>query len=142
MASGSEGVLGAFVTNENRPFWEACARGELVAQRCQDCHRLWFPPSDACMWCLSPNYVWTALSGTGEVYSWVLMRRSPTAAYSAPYNAAVIELSEGIRMVSNVVGCRDEDIQVGMKVSVVFETTAEGVVLPRFKPAGTLETER
>jgi uncharacterized OB-fold protein len=76
------------------------------------------------------------MSGTGRVYSFTVMRRAyhPGLADSVPYTVAVIELDEGVRMVSNVVECRPEDVLVGMDVAVVFSELTPGVKIPRFTP--------
>lgn len=121
------------ITEENRPFWDACGRRELTSQYCRDCDGFWFPPSTACPNCLSENYVWQALSGRGVVYSWILFRREYHPAYPPPYNVAIVELDEGIRMITNIVGCEPDRIHIDDRVAVEFENLRDGVIIPKFR---------
>lgn len=123
------------ITDENREFWAAVERHELVAQRCNNCANIWYPPSRECPECLISDFVWAPLSGRGVVYSWVVFHRQFDPAYEPPYNVAVVELEEGIRMPTNIVGCELDEIRIGMPVEVTFEKMPDGVVLPRFRPA-------
>ena len=120
---------------EHKPFWEACARQELTAQRCDDCGRFRYPPAAQCPNCLSENSTWQRLSGRGQVYSWSVIHHEFTPAYPPPYNVAIIELDEGIRMPSNIIGCDNADIRAGMPVEVSFDEVSDGTFLPRFRPA-------
>lgn len=122
------------ITEENREFWSACERHELVAQRCNGCGKVWYPPSHECPECLASDFAWARLSGRGSIYSWVVFHHQYDPAYEPPYNVAVVELDEGIRMPTNIVGCPLDEIEIGMPVEVTFEGMPDGVVLPRFRP--------
>ena len=76
------------------------------------------------------------LSGRGEIYSFIVVHRPQHPAFFAdvPYNVAIVELEEGIRLHSNVVGCANEELRVGMPVEVVFDKVSDEVTLPRFRP--------
>jgi uncharacterized OB-fold protein len=125
------------VTPEMAPFWEAARRQQLVVQRCRGCGTLRFPAREVCSSCLSRDVEWTPVSGRGEVFSRVVMHQAnhPAFAAVAPYAVVVVQLAEGVRMLSNVVDCAAGDVRIGMPVEVVFETLEGGVALPLFRPA-------
>jgi hypothetical protein len=80
---------------------------------------------------------WTRLSGKGEVYTFIVVHRRYHPAFNAdiPYVVAIIETGEGLRMLSNVVGCKPEAVRIGMPVEVSFENVSPEFALPKFKPA-------
>ncbi|MCA1831589.1 MAG: Zn-ribbon domain-containing OB-fold protein [Actinomycetota bacterium] len=120
--------------DDSAPFWKAAARHELVLQRCAACGAYRHPPRPMCPSCLSMESVWVPASGHGRVWSWVVVHPPvlPAFAEKTPYNVAVIELDEGVRMVGNVLGIDQPD--EGMEVEVVFEDVEEGVSLPQWRP--------
>jgi len=125
------------ILEEDKPFWEAAKRGELVAQKCQQCgsfRKELLPSSIVCPNCLSMDYEWTPLKGTGQVYSFVVFHRSfiPAFQEEAPYNVIIAQLDEGPLLMSNIIGCQNEDIRVGMPIQAVFDQVTEDVSLPRF----------
>ena len=122
----------------SEPYWEAAKRHEFVAQRCDDCGRLRFPPTPSCWFCLSPKTTWAQLSGRGTVWSFILMHQLyyPAFADELPYPVAVIETEEGVRLISNLVEVAREDIEIGMAVEVVFDDVTDEVTLPKFRPSG------
>ncbi|HEY8517102.1 MAG TPA: OB-fold domain-containing protein [Candidatus Binatia bacterium] len=124
------------VTEELAPFFEAAKRGELVVQRCTDCGLLRFPPREVCSRCWSRNADWTKVSGRGEVYSFYVMHQiyHPGFATEVPYPVVVVELEEGVRVLSNLVDCPREKITIGMPVEVTFEELSPEVTLPKFRP--------
>ncbi len=118
-------------------FWRAARRHELVLQRCRACERYIHYPRALCPYCLSDDLRWTLVSGRGSVYSFTVARR-PTASVFAdwvPYVIAVVELVQGLRMTTNIVGCAPEDVRIGMAVEVAFEDVTEEVTLVKFRPA-------
>lgn len=124
------------ITPDNEPFWDACKRHELSLQKCQNCGHLRLP-SPICPKCLSMNSDWARVSGLGKVYTWVVMYQRYHAGFAEelPYNVAIVELEEGPRLITNIVGCSNENLRIGMEVEVVFEDVTEEVTLPKFKPA-------
>lgn len=119
------------------PFWDAAQRHELLLQKCDDCGRYRFYPRPMCPQCHSTRTTWTVCSGLGSVYSFTIVRR-PLARWFAerlPLVCAVIELDEGVRMVSNVVGIDPERVHIGLRVMVGFEDVNDEISLPLFEPA-------
>lgn len=126
------------LTALNRPFWEGTLRGELCMQRCRACGKFWYPIEPRCPKCLSKDYDWSALCGRGTVLSFVVFHQVYDARFkgAVPYNVALVELEEDVRMFSNIVGVPDDAIHVGMPVEVQFHPATEEVSIPRFRPAG------
>jgi uncharacterized OB-fold protein len=128
------------VTAEAKPFWEAAAQQQLVMQRCSDCQAWVWTPRPSCNECGSERLKWTPMSGKGEIYSFTIIRqvvgRAASKAFDAdiPYVVAWVDLDEGPRMITNVVGCSVEDVKLGMKVTVAFEQASPDIWLPKFKP--------
>lgn len=125
------------VNDVNRPFWEACARGELRLQRCGSCGRLRYPAAIVCPECLSAEAEWQAVSGRGKVFSFVVFHRAYHPAWEGrvPYNVALIELDEGPILLSNVVGVDNARLAVGLDVRIAFERLDEALSIPVFAPA-------
>jgi uncharacterized OB-fold protein len=122
------------VTPDAAFFWEGARRGELLAQRCTNCHDLQHPPRPMCPRCHSVQRELVRLSGRGEVYSWIIPRHPPAVGFAQAPIVALIQLEEGIRLVSNVVGVADGQVAIGMKVEVLFEPTVGGYAVPVFRP--------
>ena len=124
------------VTEDGAPYWEGCRLGELRAQRCTTCGHVRWPPSALCPRCLADGTEWRALSGRATVYSFIVVHRPQHPAFfaDAPYNVAIVELDEGVRLHTTIVDCPHEAIEVGMPVEVVFERVNDEVTLPRFRP--------
>ena len=126
-------------TPETQPFWDGCAAGELCIQRCTDCGKPYFYPRPVCPACGSRNVEWFTASGRATLYSYVINHRAaPGFAGDVPYAIAVVQLEEGPRMMSNIVGlpATPEALVLDMPLQVTFETRGD-VSLPQFQPAGT-----
>ena len=97
-------------------------------------------PRILCTHCMSTELGWDRAAGRGTVYAFTFVHRAPTEAFrkDAPYPVAIIELEEGPRLMSNIVGAEPEDVRIGMAVEVVFEPRGEGAALPLFRPASEL----
>jgi uncharacterized OB-fold protein len=121
---------------ESVPYWEAAAKHSLQIPRCNSCGNFWFPPSASCPHCLATDFAWTPVSGRGKVFSFVVFHRvyHPAWEGDVPYVVALIELEEGPRMLSNVVGIPVDQVRCDMAVKVVFDDVASGVALPKFIP--------
>jgi uncharacterized OB-fold protein len=124
------------VTEDGAPYWEACRRGRLEVQRCEACGHLRWPPSVLCPKCLEEATTWVPLSGRGTIYSFIIVHRPQHPAFfrDVPYNVAIVELDEGIRLHSNIVECDNGDLTIGMPVEVVFEKIDDEITLPKFRP--------
>jgi len=119
----------------SRPFWEAARRHELTLQRCGACHAFIYYPRDRCPKCFSDQLAWERVSGRGKVYSFTVVRRASSRAFSdAPYVLAIVELAEGPRMTTNIVA-PPEDVRVEMSVEVFFDDVTPDHTLVKFKPA-------
>ena len=130
-------------TPETQPFWDGCAAGELRIQRCTDCGKPYFYPRPVCPNCGSGNVEWFTASGRATLYSYVINHRAaPGFADDAPYAIAVVQLEEGPRMMSNIIGlpATPEALVLDMPLEVTFEPRGD-VMLPQFKPAGLKPAE-
>lgn len=125
------------ITDENREFWAALKRNELRLQQCSNCSHLRYPINPYCPQCLSTDHSWEALSGRGSVFSYIVFHQVYNSAFAgeAPYNVALIQLDEGPRMFSNVVGVPNDAVEVGDRVEILFDPVTDEVTLPRFRPA-------
>lgn len=120
-----------------RPYWDATLRQRLVLQHCEACNRTIHYPRIACPHCGSENLGWREASGRGTVYSYTVVENNAPSAFLAdmPYVVAIVELAEGVRMLTNIVDCDHRTLRCDMPVEVVFEKLSEEFVLPKFRPA-------
>jgi uncharacterized protein len=125
-------------TPETRPFWEAARRHELVLQRCEGCGRHVFYPRAVCPHCFSVALTWRGVSGRGTLHTFTVVHRGQrTFPLGPPYVIAIVELAEGVRLMTNLVDVEPDPakIRIGMAVEVVFEDVSPEIALPRFRPA-------
>ncbi len=118
----------------SEPYWEGCRAGELRLQQCAECRRHQFYPRLMCSHCGSRSLSWQRASGRGTVASFTVIRRGVSDAYPAPYVVALIDLPEGVRMMSTLVDTDPEAVRVGDTVQVAFEKLSEVIALPVFRP--------
>lgn len=125
------------IDEESRPWWEALQRGELYVQKCRDCGDLRFHPRAQCTQCLSPRTRWVRCTGRGKIYTFTVTNQNQAAGFreSLPYVMAYVELDEGLKMLTNIIDCRPEEVKIGMPVEVVFETATPEVTFAKFRPA-------
>ncbi len=126
------------ISSLNEPYWTGLKHRDLQLQRCKDCNKLWYPPGPFCPECWSRNFNWQKLSGRGKVNSWVVFHQAYFSSLKdeIPYNVAEVELDEGPRLLTNLVGIDNTDIQIGMPVEIVFDDVTEDVTLAKFRPLG------
>lgn len=121
-----------------RFFWDGCREGRLMILRCGCGHYVHWP-RPVCPRCLSAELAPSEVSGRGTLYSFTVTVQAfhPFYADKLPLLVAVVELveQEGLRMVTNVVGCDEDDLEIGMALQVAFTEVADGLVLPLFEPA-------
>ena len=124
------------IDEESKGFWEACQRHELYLQRCGECGAFRYYPRALCPSCLSDRTEWVRSSGTGTIYTFTVVYQNLAPGFrdELPYVLAYVELEEGVRMLTNIVGCPPEAVRIGMPVEVVFEDVTPAVTLPKFKP--------
>lgn len=105
-----------------------------MLQRCTQCRYLIYYPRMLCPRCFSTDYAWEQLTGQGTVYSFSIVWRPNHPAFieQIPITLVVVDLSEGPQMVATLVDSPAERVRIGMDVSVVFDTVAEGIALPKF----------
>lgn len=120
-------------------FWEAAKQHGLLIQRCQDCGANQFFPQSSCRKCLSDRMEWLEASGKGVIYTYTIVHRPPTQTFDedVPYTVALVELEEGVRMMSTIIGIKPQDVRVNMPVEIVFEEISTTISLPRFRPIET-----
>jgi uncharacterized protein len=125
-------------TEISAPFWEATREERLVLQWCIDCDQPIFFPRDRCPGCIGSALEWRPATGRGTVYAVTVEQRPEisSVASAEPFAVALVELEEGARMMTNVVGCPPADVTVGMAVTVTWEPLSDGRHLPLFEPAG------
>ena len=121
--------------SDSKPFWDACARHELRFQKCAACSLVRWPPSFICPQCHSFEAEWTRSQGKGKVISYVVYHREFHPAFKAelPYVTAIVELDEGARMLTNIIGCPSTDVRCDMPVELVWEDISEEFSLPKFR---------
>lgn len=126
--------IAPIVTPDAKSFWAAADEEKFVGQKCGDCGRFTFPPRPMCPHCHSLNRQEVELCGFGVVQSWTVPRHPHPFGFKEAPIVAVIQLEEGIRMVSNVVGIAPEAMQMDLPVEVGFEPTMNNHKVPVFKP--------
>ena len=121
-------------TPTSQPFWDALNDERVMIQRCDDCDAWVFYPRSHCSGCLSDQLSWQAVSGAGVLYTFTVSHQptSPHFADEVPQLLAVVELDEGVRLTTTLVGVAVADIEIGMRVQPVFDHVDEAVTLLRY----------
>jgi uncharacterized OB-fold protein len=124
------------LTDENRFFWTSGEDGRLRFLRCDDCGLIVHPPSPICPRCLSKRLTVTAVSGRATVATFTVNHQPWIPGFDPPYVVAIVEIDEqaDVRLMTNIVGCRPDEVRIGMPVRVSFEHH-DDVWLPLFEPA-------
>lgn len=121
-------------------YWEGAAAGELRVLRCAPRAHLSHPPEVSCPECGSTDLEPVTISGRGSVYSFAIVRQAFDPAFlpELPYVVALVELDEqpGLRVLSNIVECDIDAVEIGMPVEVTFDVR-DGTVVPQFRPRGS-----
>ncbi len=118
-----------------KDFYGHCKRGELHFQRCSDCGTWRHVPRDMCAECGSCNWQWARSSGRGHVFTWTVVVRPLHPAFqdACPYAPVVIEMEEGVRILSEMTDCAPDELEIDLPVEVVFEDVTEDITLPKFR---------
>ncbi len=122
-------------TRDSAFFWEGLERGALLIQRCASCGRLQHPPGPMCPVCHALEWDTLEACGRGHVYSYVVAHHPPIPPFAVPNLIALIELEEGTRLVSNLVGVDPAEVEIGMPVQLEITQVEPDLKLPLFRPA-------
>ncbi|MND82425.1 hypothetical protein D3C76_549320 [compost metagenome] len=122
------------MSDDTRFFWEGCNEGKLLIQRCTACATLRHPPAPVCINCHSFDWDTVQASGKGSLYSFVVMHYPEVAPFDHPNPIGLIELDEGVRLIAGLVGVKREDISIGQRLQVEFQTFDGELSLPLFRP--------
>ncbi|CAN5223762.1 Zn-ribbon domain-containing OB-fold protein [soil metagenome] len=125
-APSAREIMAPVPNPETQPFWDAARSGRLALRYCRDCKRYHHYPRALCPFCISDAVEWRDASGRGEIHAFTIMRRA-----SVPYAVAYVELAEGPLMLTNLVRCDFDALEIGAAVTAVFDTF-EGGALPVF----------
>lgn len=120
-----------------RPFWEAAKRHELVIPRCRICNRYFWYPREVCPHCLRVDWEWTRVSGRGRLHTFTVVRQplNPAFADDVPYAYAIVQLEEGVRLISNIVDCAiPDDLAIDMTVEAAYDDVSDDWTLVKFRP--------
>src|SRR5687768_2326040 len=125
------------VDAETQEFWAAAAVGRLLLRRCTECGLASFYPRRFCPSCWSSDVEWEQASGAAVLYTWSVVYANdlPPFRERLPYVAAVVDLAEGPRMMTNVIDCEPDDLAIGLPLRVTFEQRTDTVTVPVFRPA-------
>ncbi len=118
-------------------FYAGCREGRLLLQWCGDCRRWQFYPRILCSHCGGRDLHWQAASGRGRIAAFTVVRHPVSPAYEAPYVVALVDLEEGPRMMSHIVGCDCDSVEAGAAVTVRFDAWSESLTMPVFQPDST-----
>ena len=122
---------------DNQFFFDGAKDGKLLIQKCTSCGALRHPPWPMCPSCQSLEWEAIEASGKGTVYSFVTNHYPQVPSFDYPLNVSLIELEEGVRLVSNVVGVEADAVEIGMAVEVEFTAFDDELTLPQFRPVGS-----
>jgi len=116
---------------ETAAFWDACNDSRLLIKRCGSCGEAHYYPRSLCPLCFSAETAWEEVKGTGEIYTFSVMRRAPV-----PFALAYITLDEGISILTNIVDCDLDKIEIGQRMRLVFKPAEDGQLVAMFTPLG------
>jgi uncharacterized OB-fold protein len=120
----------------NEAWYRFCAQGELRFQRCTECGSWRHLPRVMCAACGSTEWEWVPSSGRGKIFSWTVTHQAmhPAFAGDVPYAVIVVELDEGVRMVSGLRGLEPAQLSLDLPVRVEFEPISDEIAMPYFRP--------
>jgi uncharacterized OB-fold protein len=121
----------------SQPFWDAAREHRLVLKKCKSCGTLQHPPYLYCRQCSSEEAEWIEASGKATLYGYTVNEFAVPFPFwdDLPYVTAIIDLAEGVRMISNVVDCPPAELVNGMALEVVFDDVSPEFTLPKWRPA-------
>src|SRR5579863_3227175 len=106
----------------SKPFFDGARQHRLMLQLCSACGAVMWPVKPRCDNCWSAEIKWVQASGKGTLYSFTLVHQlmPPGFADEIPYNLAEVDLEEGLRIMTNVVGYTNAALEIGMPLEVTF----------------------
>lgn len=123
------------INRDSEFFWEGTKQNELRIQKCNACGALRHPPGPTCPHCHAMSRDWIAAKGTGEIYSYVIHRHPAVPGKELPIVIALVELDEGVRMIGEMPGVDEADVEIGARVEVLFTRIDDELTLPHWKLA-------
>ena len=125
------------IEDDTRPFWDAARDVRFLLRRCTACGAVHHYPRPFCPTCWSGDVEWIEASGRARLYTWSTVFVNDLAPFSErlPYVAAVVELEEGPRVMTTVVGCEPADLRIDLALVVAYQPLTEDIVAPVFRPA-------
>ena len=123
-------------TQWSQPFWDAAREHRLVLRRCNACGAYQHPPYPSCEVCYEEDFSWVDAAGRATVFAYTVNRSAVPYPFldDLPYVTAIVELAEGVRMISNIVECDQDSLRNGMELEVVFNDVSDQFTLPKWKP--------
>lgn len=127
--------------HDNAWWWEAAAEGRLAIQRCKGCHELRHPPRPMCGTCHSTEWDSIDACGRGTLCSFTVLTHPQFPGYDYPLIIVLVDLEEGTRFTSQLVGCEPDEVTFDMPVEMVMHEDPDGFRLPVFRPAGVSDAD-
>ncbi|MFH1154451.1 MAG: Zn-ribbon domain-containing OB-fold protein [Pseudomonadota bacterium] len=120
----------------SKAFWEGTREEKLLIQECLDCKSKIFYPRKHCPECWSSRLSWVEASGKGKIFSYTITQAGVEEPFSQdlPLILALVDLDENVRMMSNIIDCKPEDLSIGMDLEVVFQKVTDEITLPKWRP--------
>ncbi len=134
-------LLRPYIDPDNSGFWEGVREHHLAFQECRYCGLLVHRPRPMCPRCLSTDRDWRVSDGKGHVYSCVNVAYQNVAypGIKVPYTVVLVQMEEGVRLLSNLLDVEPEDVYIGMPVEITFEDIADDLTLPMFRERKTTQ---
>jgi uncharacterized protein len=129
MAAKERKIPAPIPSVETQAFWTAAGENRFIVRKCMACGKAHWYPRAICPFCASDRTEWVDASGHGTIYSYSVMRRVPE-----PYAIAYVTLAEGPTMLTNIVECDLDALQIGQAVTIVFKPSEDGPPVPMFRP--------
>jgi hypothetical protein len=122
---------------ETQPFWDACKEDRFLIQECEDCGKFQYHYRGFCCHCWSERVLDVELAGTATVWTFTVIERNRMDGFKdlVPYIVALVEVPQGLKILSNVINCNPDDVEIGMPVRLTFVDAEDGLRMPMFEPA-------
>ena len=120
------------ITPTAKKFWNGLKKRKLLAQKCNKCDEIFFPPRRCCPLCISNSYNWVELSGKGELYSWTEISMPPLASKGS-YVLGIINLQEQVGRIITRIEAKPDDLKIGMKMIIDYVDVTDDLTLCIFK---------